>query len=82
MEKSGYSLIMDSWKSQSGKRSFISASVHSSKGMYFLRSIDVSGITKDMDELVVVFSRVIDDVGTRNIVQVVTNDVSPHMRIA
>ncbi|KAE8802231.1 hypothetical protein D1007_22105 [Hordeum vulgare] len=81
-KKSGFSLIMDSWKSQCGKRSFVSASVHCSKGMYFLRSIDVSGITEDMDELVLVFARVVDDVGARNIVQVITNDPSPHMRMA
>ena len=73
---------MDSWKSQCGKRSFISAPVHCSKGMHFLRSIDISGITEDMDELVVLFSRVVDDVGSRHIVQVVTNDASPHMKIA
>ncbi|VAI91057.1 unnamed protein product [Triticum turgidum subsp. durum] len=81
-KKSGCSIIMDSWKSQCGTKSFISVLVHCSKGMYFLRSIDVSGILEDMDELVSVFSRVVDDVGARNIVQVIRNDVSPHMRMA
>ena len=59
--------------------SFISAKVHCSKGMYFLRTIDVSRITKDMNGIVLVFARVVDDLGACNIVQVVTNDASPHM---
>ena len=71
-KRSGCSIIMDSWKSRCGKISFVSAKVHCSKGMYFLRPIDVSGITEDMDELVLVFARVVDDLGACNIVQVVT----------
>lgn len=80
-ERSGCSLILDSWRSQCGK-SFISVLVHCSKGMLFLRSMDVSAIIDDVDELVSMLCHVVDDVGARNIVQVITNDESPHMQAA
>ncbi|KAE8802236.1 hypothetical protein D1007_22114 [Hordeum vulgare] len=80
-QTSGCTVIVDSWKSKSGK-SFVSVLVHCSKGMHFLRSIDVSEITEDLDELESMLSRVVDDVGAHNIVQIITNDVSPHMQIA
>jgi hypothetical protein len=52
------------------------------KGMQFLRSRHVSATIEDLHELTSVLSRVVDDVGAHNIVQVITNDVSPHMQIA
>uniref|UniRef100_A0A8R7V6J5 DUF659 domain-containing protein n=1 Tax=Triticum urartu TaxID=4572 RepID=A0A8R7V6J5_TRIUA len=80
-QTSGCTVIVDSWKSKCGK-SFVSVLVHCSKGMHFLRSIDVSEITEDFDELKSMLSRVVDDVGAHNIVQIVMNDVSPHMQMA
>ncbi|CAM0909746.1 unnamed protein product [Alopecurus aequalis] len=78
---SGCSVILDSWKSQSGK-SFVSVLVYCSKGMMFLRSMDVSAIVEDVDLLTAMLFHVVDDVGAHNIVQIVTNDVSPYMQTA
>jgi hypothetical protein len=50
--------------------------------MMFLRSMDVSTITKDVDLLREILFRVVEDVGAHNIVQIVTNDVSPYMQTA
>ncbi|VAI91063.1 uncharacterized protein LOC119340582 [Triticum dicoccoides] len=80
-QTSGCTVIVDSWKSKCDK-SFVSVLVHCSKGTQFLRSIDVSEITEDLDELESMLSRVVDDVGAHNIVQIVMNDVSPHMQMA
>ncbi|KAM0913381.1 hypothetical protein ACQ4PT_012168 [Festuca glaucescens] len=79
--RSGCSVILDSWKGQCGK-SFISVLVYCSKGMIFLRSMDVSAIIEDVDLLTAMLFRVVDDVGAHNIVQIVTNDVSPYMQTA
>ena len=81
-EKSGCSVILDSWGSQCGTKSFVSVLVHCRKGMLFLRSIDVSAIIDDVDMLEEMISRVVDDVGASNIVQVVINDASPYMQNA
>lgn len=81
-EKSGCSVILDSWGSQCGTKSFVSVLVHCRKGMLFLRSIDVSAIIEDVDMLEEMLYRVIDDVGASNIVQVVINDASPYMQNA
>lgn len=78
---SGCSVILDSRKGQCGK-SFISVLVYCSKGMMFLRSMDVSAIIEDVDLLTAMLFRVVDDVGAQNIVQIVTNDVSPYMQAA
>jgi hypothetical protein len=81
-EKTGCSVILDSWGSQCGTKSFISVLVHCRKGMLFLRFIDVSAIIDDVDMLEEMLSRVVDDVGVSNIVQVVINDASPYMQNA
>nr|AGT16556.1 Protein of unknown function DUF659 [Saccharum hybrid cultivar R570] len=78
-ERRGCSLILDSWKSQCG-RSFISAFVHCREGMLFLRSIDISTVFDDVDELAAMVCCLIDDIGVHDIVQVITNNVSPHMQ--
>ncbi|XP_004966349.1 uncharacterized protein LOC101752579 [Setaria italica] len=80
-EKSGCSVILDSWKSRCGKR-FVSVFVHCREGMLFLRSMDTSTIFDDVDELATMVCHVIEDIGVRNIVQVIINDVSPHMQAA
>jgi len=80
-EKSGCSVILDSWKSRCGKR-FVSVFVHCRKGMMFLRSIDISAIFDDVDELAAMVCHVIEDIGVRSIVQIIINDVSPHMQAA
>uniref|UniRef100_A0A8R7V7E4 DUF659 domain-containing protein n=1 Tax=Triticum urartu TaxID=4572 RepID=A0A8R7V7E4_TRIUA len=80
-QTSGCTVIVHSWKSKCTK-SFVSVLVHCSKGTLFLRSIDVSEITEDFDELESMLSRVVEDVGAHNIVQIVMNDVSPHMQMA
>uniref|UniRef100_A0ACD6AUD2 Uncharacterized protein n=1 Tax=Avena sativa TaxID=4498 RepID=A0ACD6AUD2_AVESA len=50
--------------------------------MMFLRSMDVSTIIEDVDLLREILIRVVKDVGADNIVQIVTNDVSPYMQTA
>ncbi|XP_044436970.1 uncharacterized protein [Triticum aestivum] len=80
-QTSGCTVIVHSWKSKCTK-SFVSVLVHCSKVTLFLRSIDVSEITEDFDELESMLSRVVEDVGAHNIVQIVMNDVSPHMQMA
>ncbi|CAN6162806.1 unnamed protein product [Urochloa humidicola] len=78
-ENCGCSVILDSWKSRCGKR-FISVYVHCGEGMLFLRSMDISTIFDDVDELAAMVCHVIEDVGACNIVQVIINDVSPYMQ--
>jgi hypothetical protein len=78
---SGCTVILHSWMGKIGK-SYISVLVYCSKGMLFLRSMDVSTIIEDVDLLRELIFRVVEDVGAHNIVQIVTNDVSPYMQTA
>ncbi|KAJ1260765.1 hypothetical protein BS78_10G257100 [Paspalum vaginatum] len=80
-ERSGCSVILDSWNGRCGK-SFISVFVHCKQGMLFLRSMDISAVVDDVDELTSMVCCVIHDVGVHNIVQIITNNASPHMQAA
>ncbi|GJN39290.1 hypothetical protein PR202_gb28399 [Eleusine coracana subsp. coracana] len=77
-ERNGCSLILDRWNSHG--KSFISAFVHHNEGMLFLRSMDISTITNDIDELASVVCEVVDDISARNIVQIIINDSSSYMQ--
>ncbi|XP_024310366.1 uncharacterized protein LOC112268671 [Brachypodium distachyon] len=79
---SGCSVILDCWKSENGEKIFVSVLVHCSKGLLFLKSMDISTMINDVDDLASMLSKVVDDVGARHIVQVVTTDVSSHMQAA
>jgi hypothetical protein len=78
-ERNGCTLILDRWKSRCGKH-FIRALVHHNEGMLFLRSMDISTIFKDVDELASVVRGLVDGIGVNSIVQIITNDASPYMQ--
>ncbi|TVU07679.1 hypothetical protein EJB05_41044 [Eragrostis curvula] len=79
-ERNGCSLVLDRWTSRCGKN-FISVLVHCSQGMQFIRSMDVSTIIDDVDELASMVCQVVDEIGIRNIVQIIINDASPYMQV-
>jgi adenosine/AMP kinase len=54
--------------------------VHHNEGMLFLRSIDISTVFKDVDELASVVRGLVHDIGVTSIVQIITNDASPYMQ--
>ncbi|XP_020248452.1 uncharacterized protein LOC109825945 isoform X2 [Asparagus officinalis] len=78
-KKTGCSILLDCWKDQSG-RSLISFVVDCPQGTVFLRSVDASDTVRDIDAIFFVVSKVIEEVGVQNVVQVITDDLTGYMQ--
>lgn len=70
--KSGCSVLVDEWASDLGKM-LINFSVHCPEGGMFLRSVDITDIVTSIDALYELLKEVVEEVGVRNVLQVVTN---------
>ncbi|CAH1433740.1 unnamed protein product [Lactuca virosa] len=54
--------------------------VNSPKGSMFVKSVDVSDVSKDADLLFHVLDKMVEEVGEKNVVQVVTDNASAYVR--
>lgn len=70
--KSGCSVLVDEWVSDKG-RTVVNFLVYCPEGMTFLRSVDISDIMDSPDSLYELLKEVVEEVGIRNVLQVVTN---------
>ena len=73
--RTGCSIMSDGWTDRCGK-TIINFLVNCSKGGMFLESIDASSYSKTGDKLFSLLSKIIDKVGERNVVQVITDNGS------
>jgi len=80
-EQTGCSILLDCWTDQRG-RSLISFLVDCPRGTIFLRSLDASDVVRDVDALFSLLSKVIEEVGVQNVVQVITHDPTCYMEAA
>lgn len=80
-EQTGCSILLDCWTDQRG-RSLISFLADCPQGTIFLRSVDASNAVMDVDALFLLLSKVIEEVGIRNVVQVITHDSTCYMEAA
>lgn len=76
--RTGCSILLDGWTDQMG-RSLLRFLVDCPQGTIFLRSVNVSVAVRDVDALFLLLSKVIDEVGAQNVVQVVAHDTSCYM---
>ncbi|PKA62545.1 hypothetical protein AXF42_Ash012131 [Apostasia shenzhenica] len=76
--KTGCSIVVDGWTDPRG-RSLIRFLVDSPLGTVFIRSVDASDIISDVDSLVLLFSKAIEEVGVQNVVQVIAHEKSCYM---
>ncbi|XP_010527519.1 PREDICTED: uncharacterized protein LOC104804854 [Tarenaya hassleriana] len=74
-EITGCSILMDAWVDANG-RDLVMFIADCPKGPVYLKSQDVSGIKNDIIALVLMIDEIIEEVGARNVVQVIGNSVS------
>ncbi|XP_025801428.1 uncharacterized protein LOC112880916 [Panicum hallii] len=74
-ELSGCTIMTDAWTHRKG-RGVMNLVVHSAHGVCFLDSVDCSGEKKDGKYIFELVDRYIEDIGEKNIVQVVTDNAS------
>ncbi|XP_019157284.1 PREDICTED: uncharacterized protein LOC109153850 [Ipomoea nil] len=70
--RNGCSILVDEWTTEKGK-SLIKFSVYCPEGTMFLRSVDVSEIVNSGDALYELLKEVVEEVGARNVLQVITS---------
>ncbi|XP_019238143.1 PREDICTED: uncharacterized protein LOC109218243 isoform X2 [Nicotiana attenuata] len=70
--RSGCSVLVDEWITGKG-RTLVNFLVYCPEGTMFLRSVDVSSIINSPDSLYELLKEVVEEVGVRNVLQVVTS---------
>ncbi|XP_059628104.1 uncharacterized protein LOC132270906 [Cornus florida] len=70
--KNGCSVLVDEWISEKG-RTLINFSVYCPEGTMFLRSVDISDTVNSSEALYELLKEVVEEVGERNVLQVITN---------
>lgn len=76
--RTGCSVLADEWTTDMGK-TLINFLVYCPEGMVFLRSVDASHIITSEETLYELLKHVVEQVGERNVVQVVTNNSEVHV---
>lgn len=72
----GCSIISDGWRDSVSHRDIVNFLVNSPKGSVFIKSIDVSEIVKDANSLLIMLEEMVDYVGEKNVIQIVTDNGS------
>ncbi|XP_008796921.2 uncharacterized protein LOC103712229 [Phoenix dactylifera] len=76
--RTGCSILLDGWTDQRG-RNLLRFLVDCPQGTIFLRSVDASNAVRDADAFFLLLSKVVDEVGALNVVQIVAHDTSYYM---
>ncbi|KAI3507987.1 hypothetical protein L1887_22986 [Cichorium endivia] len=76
----GCSILSDGWRDSVVQKDIINFMVNSPKGSVFIKSIDVSDVSKDADLLFHVLDKMVGQVGEANVVQVVTDNASAYVK--
>ena len=69
--------MSDGWTNQK-RAPIINFLVYCPRGTMFLKSLDVSGLTKDADTLFKLFDKVVQEVGPEYVVQFITDNDSSY----
>nr|GEW08145.1 putative hAT transposon superfamily [Tanacetum cinerariifolium] len=78
--KSGCSVLVDECRSENGNM-FLNFSVCCPEGLMFLRSVDGTNILDSAEGLFSLFKEVVEEVGVRNVLQIVTNNEARYVEI-
>ncbi|KAE8717751.1 hydroxyproline-rich glycoprotein family protein [Hibiscus syriacus] len=76
----GCSILSDGWRDSVVQKDIINFLVNSPKGSVFVKSLDVSDVSKDADLLFHVLDKMVEEVGEENVVQVVTDNASAYVK--
>lgn len=76
----GCSLLSDGWRDSVVQKDIINFLVNSPKGSVFVKSLDVSNVAKDADLLFRVLDKMVEEVGEKNVVQVVTDNAAAYVK--
>ncbi|XP_044383749.1 uncharacterized protein [Triticum aestivum] len=75
--RTGCSVLSDEWTTDKG-RTLMTFSVYCPEGTMFLKSVDATDIVTSSDALFELLKSVVEEVGEKNVVQVITNNSEIH----
>ncbi|KAK9283027.1 hypothetical protein L1049_011255 [Liquidambar formosana] len=76
--RTGCSVLVDQWNTEKG-RALINFLVYCPEGTMFLKCVDVSDIINSSDALYELLKEVVEEVGVRHVLQVITNGEEQYM---
>ena len=76
----GCSILSDGWRDSVVSKDIINFMVNSPKGSIFVKSMDVSNVSKDANLLFGILDKMVDEVGEKNVVQVITDNASAYVK--
>ncbi|CAH9120819.1 unnamed protein product, partial [Cuscuta epithymum] len=76
----GCSLLSDGWRDNVAQKEIINFLINSPKGSVFIKSMDVSEVSKDANLMFNILDEMIEEVGEQNVVQVVTDNASAYVK--
>ncbi|GJT32139.1 hAT dimerization domain-containing protein [Tanacetum coccineum] len=76
----GCSILSDGWRDSIVQKDIVNFLVNSPKGSVFIRSLDVSEVTKDANTLFKMLENMVDEVGEQNVIQVVMDNASNYVK--
>ncbi|KAJ9544035.1 hypothetical protein OSB04_023742 [Centaurea solstitialis] len=77
----GCSILSDGWRDSVVQKDIINFMVNSPKGSIFVKSMDVSNVSKDANLLFGILDKMVDEVGETNVVQVITDNASAYVKV-
>ncbi|KAJ4719983.1 HAT transposon superfamily [Melia azedarach] len=70
--RTGCSILVDQWNTETG-RALLCFLAYCPQGTVFLKSVDASGVINSSDALFELLKQVVEEVGVRNVLQVITS---------
>ncbi|XP_022004129.1 uncharacterized protein LOC110901626 [Helianthus annuus] len=76
----GCSILSDGWRDSVVQKEIINFVVNSPKGSVFIKSLDVSEVTLNADFLFKLLDAMVEEIGEKNVVQVVTDNAAAYVK--
>ena len=73
-------ILSDGWRDSVVQKDIINFMVNSPKGSVFIKSMDVSDVSKDGTLLFTILDKMVEEVGEANVVQVITDNASAYVK--
>ena len=72
--------MSDGWRDSVVQKDIINFLVNSPRGSFFMKSMDVSEVSKDANLLFGILDDMVEEVGEENVIRVITDNASAYVK--
>ena len=76
----GCSIMSDGWRDSVVQKDIINFLMNSPRGSFFMKSMDVSEVSKDANLLFGILDDMVEEVGEENVIRVITDNASAYVK--